>query len=247
VNATLRRILETETVETPSGDELPLRDHISSEEGEFLQALVREARPQVTLEVGLAFGVSALFICEALQEVDGTRHITIDPLQEDLWKNAGRHSVQQAGYADLVEFIGEPSELALPRLVAGEQQVDFAFIDGAHHFDHALLDFFYIDRLLRPGGVVVFDDASLPSVHRVCRFVLTNRRYSVRACLPSADPPPRRRSLVRLVGRLPSAHRALKPSLVTTDQALGLAHGSRCVAFTKEGADDRDWDFHDEF
>lgn len=35
---------------------------------------------------------------------------------------------------------------------------DFVYIDGAHTWHHDALAFFLIDRMLKPGGVVVFDD-----------------------------------------------------------------------------------------
>jgi hypothetical protein len=52
--------------------------NISEEEGSFIQGIIREARPQVSLEVGCAYGVSSLYICEALCEVNAVRHIIID-------------------------------------------------------------------------------------------------------------------------------------------------------------------------
>jgi len=33
--------------------------------------------------------------------------------------------------------------------------VDFAFIDGNHVFEYVLVDFFLIDKLLRPGGAII--------------------------------------------------------------------------------------------
>ena len=40
-----------------------------------------------------------------------------------------------------------------------------------------LVDFFLIDKLLRIGGIVVFDDLGLPSIRSVCRYVLSNLHY----------------------------------------------------------------------
>jgi len=247
MGGTLQEILETRAVATPAGETLPLRDEVSWEEGAFLQSLVAEVRPQASLEIGLAFGVSALFICDALAATGGGRHTAIDPLQSELWQDAGRYAVERAGHADMFDLIEEPSELVLPRLVAEGRRFDFAFVDGGHQFDQALVDFFYIDRLLNPGGVVAFDDAPLPSVYRVCRYVLANRRYTVRACLPADGATQRGHGLARRLILIPGMHRLLKPSLVVPDEALGIAPGSRCIALTKQGEDDRPWDFHAEF
>ena len=84
----------------------------------------------------------------------------------------------------MIEFHDAPSYLALPSLVSQGVKVDFAFIDGWHTFDFASMDFFLCDLLLSPGGVVVIDDTNFPSVWKLCRFITTNRAYSVVRCLP---------------------------------------------------------------
>jgi hypothetical protein len=55
--------------------------------------------------------------------------------------------------------------------------IDFAFIDGARTFDYVLVDFFLIDKLLNPGGIVILNDFSYPSIRSVCRYVLSNLHY----------------------------------------------------------------------
>jgi len=70
-----------------------------------------------------------------------------------------------------------PSHLMLPGLLERGVKLDLAFIDGWHTFDYTLLDFFYIDKMLRPGGVVLLHDQSWPSKQKVIRFIMTHRRY----------------------------------------------------------------------
>jgi hypothetical protein len=78
--------------------------------------------------------------------------------------------------------------------------IDFAFIDGARTFDYALVDFFFIDKLLRPGGIVVLDDFSYPSIRSVCRYVLSNLRYK---CIgPQSGELPERAQWRKLVSRV---------------------------------------------
>jgi hypothetical protein len=71
---------------------------------------------------------------------------------------------------------------ALAEIERSGQRVDFAFIDGWHTFDFALVDFFFIDRISSVGGVVVFDDANWPAIRKVCRFVKTNLGLLHRGC-----------------------------------------------------------------
>jgi predicted O-methyltransferase YrrM len=67
----MNEILTTRSVVTASGVNRPLHSNISESEGAFLQDLIRKHRPKVTLEVGCAYGIASLFICEALCEVGG--------------------------------------------------------------------------------------------------------------------------------------------------------------------------------
>jgi predicted O-methyltransferase YrrM len=68
MNEVLQAILASKKVTTDSGIERLLDYHIDSAEGEFVQSLIRKHRPQVILEVGCAYGISSLYIGEALRE-----------------------------------------------------------------------------------------------------------------------------------------------------------------------------------
>jgi predicted O-methyltransferase YrrM len=177
MTAVLETILATRTVPTPDGSSVPLNYNIPREEGEALQRLIRTRRPRVTLEVGFAYGIATLYICEALAEVGGERHIVIDPHQRDGWKDIGRYTVERAGFGHLLEFHGESSHQALPALERAGRRIDLALIDGWHTFDYAMVDFFYIDRLLNVGGVVILDDMSYPAIRKLARYIVTHRHY----------------------------------------------------------------------
>jgi hypothetical protein len=91
----------------------------------------------------------------------------------------------QARGLDFFTLIEEPSELALPKLLERKEIYDFGFIDGWHTFDHTLLDFFYLNRMIRVGGMIVFDDANWPSVSKLVRYV--SRYPAYRMILPSQE------------------------------------------------------------
>ncbi|MSP11798.1 MAG: class I SAM-dependent methyltransferase [Chloroflexi bacterium] len=156
---------------------------ISPQKVELLMELVTELRPRQSLEVGLAYGTSALAICEVLPP--GSCHIVIDPYQTNHWEGRGLQHLQQAGHADRIEFYEDFSYRVLPQIEAKGVRVDFAFIDGRHTFDYVLVDFFHIDKMLNPGGVVLFDDADWPSIRRVLRFIVMNLPYQVYKTLPA--------------------------------------------------------------
>jgi predicted O-methyltransferase YrrM len=260
MNPILREVLATRTVVRRDGSTVPLDSAISRDEGEALDRLIRKYKPRVTLEVGLAHGVSAMFICDALAGVGGERHIVIDPGQH-AWEGLGLLNLERAGHASLVEYHNELSHRALPALHAAGRRIDFAFIDGWHTFDYVLVDFFYVDLLLKVGGVVVLDDAwSYPAVRKAARYIAAHRLYEPVDSGTFASPSAKRRLLQRITSllRLPPWRAAMahvvRPDVIEPDRQLGLA-ASNLLAFVKTGDDvlgngsngTRRWDQHHDF
>jgi predicted O-methyltransferase YrrM len=162
------------SVRTPGGSEIGLAPHsIEREQGEAMRDLAVAEGAERTIEVGLALGMSALFLCQAVLERGG-HHFAIDPFQERSWKRAGVTALNDAGVRELVEVIEEESQLALPRLVGEEREFDFAFVDGDHRFESVLLDIYYLTRLVRPGGLIVVDDMWMPSIRTAVAYVEKN-------------------------------------------------------------------------
>jgi predicted O-methyltransferase YrrM len=259
MNSVLSEILKTGVTKSASGNStVELHSSISASEGQFLQKLVRQLDPTVSLEVGLAYGISALFICDALNARNGTQHIVIDPNQTgaidpnqhytsrgDSWGGIGIANLRRAGYGDIVRLIEAPSYRALAELEGSGQRIEFAFIDGWHTFDFTLVDFFFIDRMLNVGGVVAFDDASWPAIRKVCRFVKTNLAYSVvGADGVDLEPSLKRRVSERLLRHSPFGA-LLRPEVIAPDRSTGLV--GRCIAFQKESEDSRVWNHFVDF
>ena len=67
----------------------------------------------------------------------------------------------------------------LPSLIKNKVELDCAFVDGWHTFDYTLIDFFLIDKILRPGGMIAFHDMYGLAKQKVLRFILTHRDYEV--------------------------------------------------------------------
>lgn len=184
MNSVLESIVKNRRTVLQTGEEIPVTSDIDQACGSLLQRAIQTIRPRVSIEVGLAFGISTLYILEAMRDFGGGKLIGIDPAQHDrYWRGGGLQNVRQAGYEHLYEFHEDTSQQVLPRLVGAGQRIQFAFIDGWHTFDHTLIDFFYIDQMLEVGGVVVFDDVGYPAIRRVCDFVVTNRDYEIFDCV----------------------------------------------------------------
>jgi predicted O-methyltransferase YrrM len=154
---------------------------IGEAEGDALAARVRRERAERTIEIGLGYGVSALFICEALIADGATspRHVAIDPNQQSRFSGCGLQFLEDARVVDLVEFHPNGSEIVLPRLLQGGRRFDFAFVDGNHRFDAVFVDLFYLERLVRPGGIVFLDDYQLPAIARAVSFFVANLGWTI--------------------------------------------------------------------
>lgn len=159
-------------------DQAFLFSAVSREEGEFLKSLA--ARPGVrnTLEVGCANGISSIFICAGLAGKPDPHHIAIDPCQTSMFQGRGVTNVHNAGF-DFLELIEGGSEEVLPRLMADGKQFDMGLIDGLHTADQTMLDFYFMDRLIRPGGIIVIDDVGMPAVNKIARYVATYGNYKL--------------------------------------------------------------------
>ncbi len=153
---------------------------ITAGEGEALARWVLRENATRTIEIGLAYGVSALHICRALVESGASeaRHVVLDPFQAG-FGDCGLQVLEEAGVRSLVEFHAEMSQIALPKFLKEQRRFDFAFLDGNHRFDSVFVDLFYLGRLLRKGGVILLDDYQLPGIRRAVSFYLTNLNWRV--------------------------------------------------------------------
>jgi predicted O-methyltransferase YrrM len=221
-----------------------IHSHIARADGEFIQQIVDSTDVTTSLEIGMAFGVSTLFICEALRRREkASRHVVIDPFQRTDWRGIGLRNVAAAGCLEMVDFIEERSEFALPKLLAEERTFDFVFVDGLHTFDQALVEFYYLNRMLKVGGAMIFDDANWPSIRAATRYIATYPAYRV---LPRYPLRPTRLGRIRArFTALPTIRRLVHPAIRVTSWQMGL--GSRCAAFRKVAEDVRDEKWFEEF
>ena len=144
-------------------------------DSDVLRDLLLAEKPGTVLEIGLAYGSSALAIAEALAAAgsDNARHVIIDAYQNH-FHGSGRAAIAGAGLAGLCSLVEERSQIALPRLLADGFVADAAFVDGSHIFHNVFTDLFYLRELVRPGGLVILDDCSYPSVATAARYFEVN-------------------------------------------------------------------------
>jgi predicted O-methyltransferase YrrM len=239
MNEVIERVFRGGFVEDAQGHApTTVASSVTREAGTLLYDLVRAFRPDRTLETGMAHGISTLCICQAHRENGTGSHTAIDPFQESIFKSSGLATLERAHLRDLLRFYQAASHDVLPQLCAQGERLDFAFIDGDHRFDYALVDLFYIDKLLNVGGHVAVDDLWLPSVRRVVSFAVKNMPYEL-VRPPSTTATPRWTRLLR-------TGRRIVQNPLGRDWALKFVPENVAV-LRKTGADRRGWDHYGAF
>jgi predicted O-methyltransferase YrrM len=139
-----------------------------------LYEFARLQKPCSVIEVGLANGSSA--VCNILSAASSiNNYIMIDPFQKSFFHNKGINAVQKSATDTMnISMLETFSYLALPKLLFEGHKFDYAFIDASHMFDATLIEFFYIDKMLDDGGVVIMDDRPWPMVGGVVNFLKEN-------------------------------------------------------------------------
>lgn len=224
MNPILAEMLQSRRVTTTEGEMARLHSRLPALEGGILQSWLRAYQPRRLLEIGMAYGSSSLWICETTSSWSTGYYHIIDAFQATEWQNIGLANLERAGYGGRFILHQELSELCLPRLLQQGLRFDFAFVDGWHTFDHVLLEFFYINRMLTVGGLVIFDDLHLPSLQKVLAYIERYPCYE-RLALPAEI-----------------AHSA--PIKVRRMMDLPL---SRIGGFVKRSEDNRAWSWFQDF
>jgi predicted O-methyltransferase YrrM len=144
-------------------------------DSDVLRDLLLAEKPGTVIEIGLAYGSSALAIAEALLAAGSgeARHVIVDAYQKH-FHGSGWAAIAGAGLAGLCSLVEERSQIALPRLLRDGFVADAAFVDGSHIFHNVFVDLFYLRELVRPGGLVILDDCSYPSVATAARYFEVN-------------------------------------------------------------------------
>lgn len=180
MNKIIDQIYKSGVVEDDQGNQYPHnRSSILQDTGMVLYNLIRDYKPKRSLEIGFAYGLSTLFICQALAENGKGMHTAIDPNEDKAYKSIGLQNIKRADLGRFLRFYPEPSYKVLPDLTNQGEKFDFAFVDGNHHFDYVISDFLYIDKMLSINGLIVFDDLWMLSVRTAVSFILQNRAYEL--------------------------------------------------------------------
>jgi len=159
---------------------------LPSSDGDALRDLLLTEGASTVIEIGLAYGSSALAIAEALVAGGSTRarHLIIDAHQKQ-FHGSGWSAIVEAGISGICSLFEERSQIVLPRLLSDGLVADAAFVDGSHIFHNVFVDLFYLRELVCPGGLVVLDDCRYASVATAIRYFEVNTGWRPEPMLAS--------------------------------------------------------------
>lgn len=149
---------------------------------ERLLASLRE-RPQLRyLEVGTFEGMSAIWILKHVATAETSLVEGVDPYFDETVHQRMRRNLERSGASHRFKLHRGLSAEVLPRLTPASY--DLIYIDGSHTADDVLADAVLCWLLLKPDGLLVFDDwqfdPSLPAELRptiaIDAFVTAYRR-----------------------------------------------------------------------
>lgn len=136
-------------------------------QGKVLYDFVCRAGVQDILELGFAHGVSTCYLAAALDEHGKGSVLTMD------YQTAAEHVpniftlLEQTNLGQYVTTVLTDTSYTWGLMKLIEQQTedgvchprfDFCFVDGGHLWEVDGFAFFLVEKLLRPGGWILFDD-----------------------------------------------------------------------------------------
>jgi predicted O-methyltransferase YrrM len=161
----------------------------------WLTRLIVSRQVAKVLEIGIFGGKSLIPMALALQSAGGGTVIGVEPWSADVaiseptnesndawWANVNFALIKERFFANcarygvlaMIKVMEMDSDSAFRFLEPGDRQFDLIHIDGAHSPERALRDAKSWSRLVKRGGVVVFDDIGWPSVAPARDFLTRN-------------------------------------------------------------------------
>ena len=136
--------------------------HMSISQSKEITSFILEHQPQNILELGFRHGVSTCYMAGALDEL-GRGNITTIDLISALRVDPNIESLLSTlGLSEFVTIFYEPTSYIWRLMKMLEEdpspRFDLCYIDGAHNWFTDGFAFFLVDRLLKPGGWIIFDD-----------------------------------------------------------------------------------------
>lgn len=109
--------------------ELDKITRISEPRGMWIYETCRRLKPKRSLEIGLAYGFSTIYILAAIDQTGEGHHTALDPFQKDSWHGVGALQAKHLGMEPSFQMLEEFSVATFARFAT--QKDEFGRILGA--------------------------------------------------------------------------------------------------------------------
>ncbi|KQY45718.1 class I SAM-dependent methyltransferase [Rhizobium sp. Root483D2] len=134
--------------------------HTTPEKGKVLYDLILNGRYEKCIELGFASGVGSVYMASALER-NGVGHLTsVDTHEAYKRQPLASETIKRFSLEHRVDLVFHEISYTWFLMDALERGItfDFCFLDGAHTWDVDGMAFSLLERVLTPGGLIVFDD-----------------------------------------------------------------------------------------
>ncbi|MEQ6121096.1 class I SAM-dependent methyltransferase [Reichenbachiella sp. MALMAid0571] len=141
--------------------------HMTRDQGYTVYELIQNTAIENVVELGFANGTSSCYMAAALHEKRKGKVITIDNLTaKDRTPNINE-LMQLTGLSEYIEpvYANKSYNWELMKLIERQTEngvctplFDFCYLDGAHSLEIDGCAFMLVDKLLKPGAYIIFDD-----------------------------------------------------------------------------------------
>ncbi len=149
-------------------------------QAKYLERFIKSKNLSSLLELGFAHGVSTCYFASILNDCGGGHLTTIDLVSAKHRKPNLEQLLEKLNLRDYVSIYYEYESYnwRLMNFIEENDEpiFDFCYIDGAHDWNVDGFAFLLVDKLLKPGGWIVFDDmdwsfGSSPSMKNMPRVL----------------------------------------------------------------------------
>lgn len=127
------------------------------------------------LEIGCYEGRATIFLCEKILK-EKVNYDVVDTFKGSLIESGMAGTAERLTESDFIyknfsdnikhhpninfNIHKGTSQQILPSLLEKNKQYDFIYVDASHRSDDTFVDGYFAHKMLRPGGLLIFDDFS---------------------------------------------------------------------------------------
>jgi len=149
--------------------------YMSLNKAQTIANFIHENNISSILELGFYHGVSTCYMAAILEEIEQGSIVTIDLHSARQRQPNIEQLLEKCGSQDIVDYYYEPVSYnwRLMKLIESKDKTfDFCYLDGGHDWYNTGLAFFLVDKLLQPGGWIIFDDLDWTMEHIEAKWAI---------------------------------------------------------------------------